>query len=91
MNFYRTLQNDWKFPFLFYRNKDVDKHNKKALELFQKNAYTLQSIDNKINTRNISSYQNDKAKLPSEIVLKRDMFDELIGGNVEIESVLINA
>jgi hypothetical protein len=87
---HRPAPVDPTFPFLYYRNKDVDSHNAKMLSYVETEAFTFIAHDNKIDEAD-SNYERQKTnRLPQSIVLKKNMLVELIGGNYLIEDGLVN-
>ena len=82
--FHRQARQDPTFPYLFYRNKDVEEHDKKMLCVVQTTSYTLISIYKL--TNNIWK----KMHLSSTIELKNNMLVEMVGSNYAIDNSLVN-
>lgn len=60
------------------------------LALVQWNSHTLEPVDKKTNLAEEISYETNKMDFSVIIVMKQDMFVELIGGNYAINNGLVN-
>ena len=87
---YRPAPIDPLFPYIYYKNKDVHKHNDKMLSLVKEKLLVIEAIDE------LESYQEPMLTyektitLPTRILVKQNMLVELYAGNYNIEDGLVN-
>ena len=87
---YRPTLVDPLFPYLFYKNKDVQRHNEKMhLEVYEQ-LITLEAIDEIENSQeNLQTYDKT-SNLPAKLLINKKMLVELYAGNYNIEYGLVN-
>ena len=87
---YRSPPLDPLFPYLFYKNKDVQRHNEQMLSQVDEELIILQAIDGvENNQENFPAYEKTTT-LPSKILVKRNILVELYARNYNIEDGLVN-
>ena len=87
---YRAAPIDPLFPYLFYRNKDVNEHNDRMLSIVNGQLVILEAIDEVENYQDTLSYYEKTIALPIKILVKQNMLVELCAGNYNIEDGLVN-
>ncbi len=87
---YRAAPIDPLFPYLFYRNKDVNEHNDRMLSIVNGQLVILETIDEVENYEETMSYYENTISLPIKILVKKNMLIELCAGNYNIEDGLVN-
>ena len=81
---------DLQFPYVFYRNKDVESHNTKMLSLTHGEQIVLNAKDEH-ETMGTNFYAYEKTiVLPSKIFMKKYMSVELYAGNYNTQDGLVN-
>jgi hypothetical protein len=89
-HYYRAAPIDPLFPYLFYRNKDVNEHNDRMLSLVDGELVVLHAIDELEDYQDILSCYEKTIALPIKILVKQNMLVELCVGNYNIEDGLVN-
>ena len=87
-NCFRPPPLDPQFPYVFYRNKDVQSHNTKMLSLTHGEQIVLNAKDEH-ETMGTNFYAYEKTiVLPSTILMKKNMLVELYAGNYNTQDGL---
>jgi hypothetical protein len=86
----RTALTDPTFPYLFYRNKDVAKHNSHMLLLMLGDDIIIDSIDlEEDNHGNVPRHEHS-VTLPLHLALKLEMLVEIYVYNYDSQDGLVN-
>jgi hypothetical protein len=90
LRFLRLAPIDPTFPYLFYRNNDVVKHNSHILLLIPGDNIIINSIDlEEDNHGNVPHYEHS-VTLPLHLALKLEMLVEIYACNYYSQDVLVN-
>jgi hypothetical protein len=87
---YRSPPIDPLFPYLFYKNKDVQRHNEKMLSQVDEELLILEAFDEVESCQEKFPTYDKTATLPLKILVKRNILVELYVGNYNIEDMLVN-
>lgn len=81
---------DPKFPFLFYKRKDVNEHNKRMLSTIPRDIIVLDAIDeHEDNYNGIRSYTHTTT-LATQLCLKQNIIVEIYFGNYNTQDGPVN-
>lgn len=87
---YRLAPLDPLYPYLFYRNRDVQKHNKKMLSHVNEELILLDVIEES-HSKEIGNVEYEKTmRLLSRFLIKCNILVELYAGKCNTEYGLIN-
>jgi hypothetical protein len=89
-NCIRPAPNDPTFPYLFYKNKDVARHNKHMLSLIPGNEISINAIDEEEENHGNVSYHQHTTTFPSQLVIKLNMLAEIYACNYDSQDGLVN-
>jgi hypothetical protein len=84
----RPTQTDPTFPYLFYRNKDVAKHNSHMLLLMCGDNIIINSIDLEEDNHGIVPRHEHLVTLPLHLMLKLEMLVEIYACNYDLQDGL---
>ena len=78
------------FPYIFYTNKDVKKHNEQMLSQVDGELTCLNALDEQEDSQGPFISYEKTMTLPSRTLLKSNMLVEIYAGNYNIEDGLVN-
>ena len=84
---YRPTPIDPLFPYLYYRNKDVHKHNYKMLSLVNEELLVIEAIGELESDQPTMLTYEKTISLPTRILVKQNMLVELYASNYNIDMV----